>query len=205
MTYQLNSSEARLQSRSNLTIFDEVNALMRQVIQASDAGEYEITVDDGTTMTECSPVITVTGTEVNPSITAGMTVIVAGSTITLGTTGTSLNAVIADINDAEISGLTASKDSAGHLVLTYNCSQSVWTLLIGSGTANSALGLTAGTASANSTTGVDYYSVWTGVTADRRRDDEMTRVVKYFENLGYNITQVANTTSAKTFKWMIYW
>jgi len=205
MTYQLNSAEARSHSRSNLVIFDEVNALMRQIISASDAGEYELVVDDGTVMTECTPVVYITGTVSNPTVTPGSTLVIAGSTITLGTTGTSLNAVIADINDSGVSNLTAGKDSAGHLVLTYQCSQSDWTVTLGSGSANTNLGFTAGTNSANSTTGVDYYSVWTGITTDRKRDDEMTRVVKYFESLGYNITQADNTTSAKTFKWMIYW
>ena len=51
MTYQLNKTQARSHARSALNIFDEVNSVMRKVIVASDAGLYNVTVDDGTTMT----------------------------------------------------------------------------------------------------------------------------------------------------------
>ena len=91
-------------------------------------------------MTESTPTITITGSASAPTITGTPTVILGGQTITLGTTGLSLNAVIADINDAGVSGLVASKNAANNLVLTYTAPAATsWTVVIGAGTANTAL------------------------------------------------------------------
>ena len=205
MTYHLNSTEARSHARSNLVIFDEVNTLMRKVIAASDAGDYELTVDSGTVMTQSTPDIVVTGTVSNPTVNAGDTLSIGGNTITLGTSGTNLNAVVADINDANITGVVASKNSLNQLVITYTPSQANWSLTIGSGTANTALGLNAITATPSNPASSDYFNVWNGTTVDRKLDDEMQRVIKYFTNLGYNIVRMNNTTTTNTFKWVIYW
>ena len=208
MTYQLNKTQARSHARSQLNIFDEVNSVMRKVIVASDAGLYSVTVDDGTTMTESTPVIVITGTKATPVITGTPTVILGGTTITLGTTGLSLNAVIADINDAAITGLVASKDTSDKLVLTYTAPAATsWSFTIGAGTANTALGLdaAAGTTTATDPSSVTYNNVHTGAVTDRKSDDEMTQVRLYFTNLGYNIQQQTNTVTGKTFKWIIYW
>ena len=202
MTYQLNKTQAR----SALNIFDEVNSVMRKVIVASDAGLYSVTVDDGTTMTESTPVIVITGTKATPVITGTPTVILGGTTITLGTTGLSLNAVIADINDAAITGLVASKDTSDKLVLTYTApAATTWSFTIGAGTANTDLGLGATTTTATDPSSVTYNNVHTGAVTDRKSDDEMTQVRLYFTNLGYNIQQQTNTVTGKTFKWIIYW
>ena len=205
MTYYLNQTEARSHARSNLTIFDEVNTLMRKIIVASDAGDYELTVDGGTTMTASTPKITVTGTASNPTVVIGNTVVINGTSVVLGATGTNINAVVADINDAGLTGVSASKNSSGQLQIEYTPSQANWSLSIGAGTANTALGLTTSTASPNNPSSVDYFSVWTGTTTDRKLDDEMTQVIKYFKNLGYNITRMNNTATQNTFKWVIYW
>ena len=205
MTYYLNSTEARSHARSNLVIFDEVNTLMRQVIAASDAGAYELTVDTGTVMTQSTPDIVVTGSVSNPTVNVGDTVSIGGNTVTLGTSGTGINGVVADINDAGITGVVASKNSLAQLVITYTPSQANWSLVIGAGTANTALGLTSVTATPSTPASVDYFSVWNGTTTDRKLDDEMQRVIKYFRNLGYNIVRMNNTTTTNTFKWVIYW
>ena len=204
MTYYINKTEARAMARADLTIYDEVNALMRQVIQDAGNGLYQTTISDGTTMTESTPTITVTGTVANPTITPGDTLILGGNTISLGTTGTNLNAVIADINDANISGLVASKNSANNLVLTYSAPSSTsWNFIIGSGTANTDVGLTAGTTTATNPESVTYFSVWQGVANDRPKTDQMNQVILYFQNLGYTIDRLINTTNNKTFKWVI--
>ena len=204
MTYQLNKTQARSHARSQLNIFDEVNTIMRKVIVASDAGDYSVTVDDGTTMTESTPTSTITGTQSNPTITGTPTLIIAGVTITLGTSGTNLNAVVADINDAGVTGLVASKDAGNNLVLSYtHPQQASWSVAIGSGTANADLGLTAGTTSATNPSSVDYFSVWQGVTNDRAKTDQMNQVISYFENLGYTISRLTNSNTNKTFKWVI--
>ena len=102
MSYTINKTQARTIARADLTIFNETQALMKQVITDAGNGLYETTVTDGTTMTESTPDIVITGSVANPTITGTPTVILGGSTVVLGTTGLSLNAVIADINDAAI-------------------------------------------------------------------------------------------------------
>lgn len=204
MTYYINKQEARSMARADLTIFNEVNAIMKQIITDAGNGLYETTVSDGTTMTESTPTSTITGTQVNPTITGTPTLIIAGVTITLGTSGTNLNAVVADINDAGVTGLVASKDAGNNLVLSYtHPQQASWSVAIGSGTANADLGLTAGTTSATNPSSVDYFSVWQGVTNDRAKTDQMNQVISYFENLGYTISRLTNTATNKTFKWVI--
>jgi hypothetical protein len=204
VTYYINKQEARSMARADLTIFNEVNAIMKQIITDAGNGLYETTVSDGTTMTESTPTSTVTGTQVNPTITGTPTLIIAGVTITLGTSGTSVNAVVGDINDAGVTGLVASKDAGNNLVLSYtHPQQASWSVAIGSGTANADLGLTAGTTSATNPSSVDYFSVWQGVTNDRAKTDQMNQVISYFENLGYTISRLTNTATNKTFKWVI--
>ena len=204
MTYYINKTSARTIARADLTIFNETQALMKQVITDAGNGLYQTTITDGTTMTESTPTITITGTAANPTITGTPTLIIAGVTITLGTSGLNLNAVIADINDAAVSGLVASKNATNNLVLTYTAPASTsWTVVLGAGTANTALGLTAQTYTASNPDSVAYYNVWSGTVADRAKSDQMNQVVKYFENLGYTIERLKNTTTNKNLKWVI--
>ena len=203
MTYNINSNQALAMARNDLTIFREINALMEEVISDASSGLYSTTVSDGTTMTEATPDIVITGTVTTPTITNGQTFIIAGTTITLGTTGTNLNSIIADINDAGIAGLVASK-SSNRLVITYTAvAAATWTVVVGAGTANTALGITAGTRTATNPSSTSYYSVWSGATEDRAKSDQMTQVIKYFENLGYAIDRQANTATNKTIQWVI--
>ena len=116
MTYYINQTQARANARQDLTIFNETSAIMKQVITDSLSGLYETTVSDGTTMTESTPQITITGSVSNPTITGTPTLIIAGSTITLGTSGTNLNSITADVNDAIIPGLVAGKDNVNFRV-----------------------------------------------------------------------------------------
>ena len=204
MSYSINSTNARLLARADLTIFNETQALMKQVITDAGNGLYQTTVSDGTEMTESTPIITITGSVANPTITATPTVILGGQTVTLGTTGLSLNAVIADINDAGVSGLVASKNATNNLVLTYTApAATTWTFVVGAGTANADLGLTAATSTATNPTSVDYFDCWQGNSASRPKTDQMTQVILYFQQLGYTIERLKNATTGKTLKWVI--
>ena len=204
MSYSINSTNARLLARADLTIFNETQALMKQVITDAGNGLYQTTVSDGTEMTESTPIITITGSVANPTITATPTVILGGVTVTLGTTGLSLNAVIADINDAAIAGVVASKNAANNLVLTYTApAATTWTFVVGAGTANADLGLTAATSTATNPTSVDYFDCWQGNSASRPKTDQMTQVILYFQQLGYTIERLKNATTGKTLKWVI--
>ena len=204
MTYAINKTEARTIARADLTIFNEIQSLMKQVITDAGNGLYETTITDGTTMTESTPTITITGSAANPTITGTPTVIIAGQTITLGTTGTNLNSVISDINDAGVTGLVASKNAANNLVLSYTLAQATsFTVVLGAGTANTALGLTAQTYTATNPDSVAYFNCWQGTVSDRVKTDQMNQVIQYFQNLGYTIERLKNTSTNKTLKWVI--
>ena len=204
MSYSINATNARLIARADLTIFNETQALMKQVITDAGNGLYETTITDGTEMTESTPTIVITGSIANPTITLTPTVILGGQTVTLGTTGTSLNAIIADINDAAIPGVVASKNATDNIVITFTCSQTVsWNFVVGAGTANPDLGLTAVTTTATNPTSVDYFNCWQGNSSSRPKTDQMNQVILYFQNLGYNIERLKNTSTGKTIKWVI--
>ena len=204
MSYYINKNEARATARNDLTIFNEVQALMKQIITDAGNGLYQTTITDGTTMTESTPDIVITGSGVNPTITGTPTVILNGVTVTLGTTGTNLNSIIADINDANLSGIVASKTVGKNLVLTYTAiSAATWNFVVGAGTANTDLGLTAASTEATNPTSISYFNCWQGTISDRSKTDQMNQVDLYFKNLGYTIERVTNSVTSKTFKWVI--
>lgn len=208
MTHDLTASNARTVSTTDLNVYNEIDFIGRKVIAESLLGNLSVTIDDGTTMTDSTPAITVTGTVANPVFTANDTLILAGQTITLGndgTDGTGLNQAIADINDAAVAGLTASKNISNQLVLTYDPPQTTWSFAIGAGTANTDLGLTASTATPSDPASLGYYSVWSGGTDDRKDAHEMTQVVNHFQQLGYSILQKKNIATGNTFLWEVYW
>ena len=207
MSYSINATNARLIARADLTIFNETQALMKQVITDAGNGLYETSITDGTTMTESTPDIVVTGSVANPTITPGDSVILGGQTILLGGTGSNLNSVIADINDYQgLPGLVASKNAANNLVLTFTCSQTTtWSFVVGAGTgtANADLGLTAATNTATNPSSVDYFDCWQGNATSRPKTDQMNQVILYFQQLGYTIERLKNTSTGKTLKWVI--
>jgi hypothetical protein len=206
MNVGLNATQARSKANSDLVIFDEIQYLMKEIITQSGVGSYSATIADGTTMTDSTPDIITTGTIANPTVVVGETIIWDGTTITLGTSGTSLNALIADINDASVSGLVASKNASNNLVLTQKVAAStVWQTVIGSGTANNNVGITGGTYTATNPSSVTYYTVWLGTTTNRGYKVQMDHIVKYFQNLGYRIERSANTSTNTTFQWNINW
>jgi len=201
----LNASQARAQSQQDMIIYDEVQAIMKAVITASGSGLYETTVNDTTTMTESTPSQSITGSALNPTITVGETLIFNSTTVTLGTSGTSINAVVSDINDAAITGLVASK-SANYLKLDYTAPAGLtWTHDIGAGTANTGLGLTAGVVTMTAPTSTSYYTAWQGTSVDRAKGLQMDEVIKHFGNLGYKLERTINTVTGTTLKWYIYW
>lgn len=205
MSVGLNAAQARAKASQDMIVFQETQYIMETVITQSSLGNYEAFIDDNTEMTESTPSGIKIGTVINPTILVGDTIILNGVTVVLGTSGTTLNGIVADINDAAIAGVTASKDS-GYLVLTFDTQQTtLWTYDIGAGTANSSLGLISGTYTISNPYSVDYFSVWQGTLTDRGLQNQMEQVMRHFINLGYKIERVNNTNTGKTFRWHIYW
>jgi hypothetical protein len=205
MSFSINAAQARSKSQRDLYIFDEIQAIMREIIVASESDKYEVVISDNTAMTESSPKIKIKFTMQNPVVAPNSTIIFNDQTIVLGTSGTNLNAVIADINDADITGLIASKDS-GYLVLEIEAPQlPQWQYSFGQGTANSQLGITSGQYPIENPDSVKFFETWQGVRTDRARQNQMDQVLKYFRNLGYKIERVTNTKTSKTFSWYLYW
>lgn len=205
MTVGLNASQARAKSSQDMIIFNETEVIMRAVIVASSTGQYETFVSDDTVMTLSTPMASKIGTSQNPVIAVGDTLIINGHTITLGTTATTINGIVCDINDAEIEGVTARKDS-GFVVLDIELTASqTWTYSIGAGTANSKLGFIEGVYTIPDTPSVEYFNTWQGTSDNRAFVQQMDGIIKYFANLGYKIERLTNSNTSKTFKWHIYW
>jgi hypothetical protein len=205
MNIGLNAAQARAKSSQDMIVFDECTAIMKAVVTNSVAGDYDTYVSDGTTMTESTPATLKIGTVNNPTISVGDTLIINDTTITLGTTGTNLNSVIADINDANVTGVTASKD-AGYLVLNIILpATTTWSYEIGTGTANTALGITDGIYVPPTPSSTTYFTSWQGTITNRALENQMNSVIKYFNNLGYKLERLTNSATGKTFKWHIYW
>ena len=205
MSVGLNAAQARSKASQDMIVYKETQAIMEAIITQSGLGNFEASVDDGTTMTTSTPSVQKIGTVNNPTITNGLTLIIDSNTVTLGTTGTSLNAIIADINDAAIPGVTASKD-AGYLVLTKETTAGATrSYEIGAGTANTALGLVAGVYTLPNPTSIVYFTTWQGSTTNRAIQNQMEQVITHFSNLGYKIERLTNISTTRTLKWYVYW
>ena len=206
MNIGLNAAQARAKSNSDMIIYDEVQFIMKDIITQSAAGNYTSTITDGTTMTESTPEVIITGTVANPTIVVGETFSFNGTSVTLGTTGTNLNAIIADINDAAITGLVVSKNATNNIVLTHNIPAATsWSYVIDAATANNNLGITANTYTPPNPESSTYWHTWMGTGTNRGYKTQMDYIVKYFRDLGYRIERSTNSATNQTFQWDISW
>jgi hypothetical protein len=210
MTHGITAPQARRISVSDMVIYNEIDTISRAVMAAALAGDLQVTVDDNSTMTESTPIVTVTGTVLDPTVTHENTVIIDSVAVIIGDGHPShphdVYFVASEINQAAIPGVTASVSSDLQLVLTKETTQTNWSIVIGAGTANAELGLTAGTVTATSPESTEYYSVWSGTTSDRKKSYELTEVINHFQGMGYSILAKLNsTTPVRTIKWEIYW
>jgi len=210
MASDLTATQARILSTSDKVIYNEIDTISRAIIDAALLGNLSTVVNDGTTMTESTPVVTVTSSGYSDGWTPGATLAIAGETVTLSSgpnDGTNIDQATTDINNADISGLTATNDGS-EITLSYEAPQGSWALALSEGSGGlSELGFTAGSTSLSTNPeSVDYYSVWSGTSADRKKSYEIEQVMKHFQSLGYNIVIKKNVTSdTTTFKWEVYW
>ncbi len=206
MTVGLNAAQARAKSSQDMIIFEECHEIMKQIISASGHGNFDILVSDLTTMTTSTPSVQKIGTINNPVVNNNDTFIINGQSVTLGVVANTLDGIIADINNANLPGIVATKDN-NFLVLNIDVhANSVWSYEIGAGTANASLGFIQGVYSIpTNPDSVQYFQSWQGALNDRAKIQQMNEVIKYFQNLGYKIERITNTTTGQTFKWHIYW
>lgn len=50
-----------------------------------------------------------------------------------------------------------------------------------------------------------YLKAWTGQLPDRVKEQQMSEVITYFSNLGYQIERRVNSSTGDTFKWAVFW
>lgn len=50
-----------------------------------------------------------------------------------------------------------------------------------------------------------YYDVWSDITQDRKKKEQMDSVISYFGKHGYSIIRRLNTTTNNTIVWEINW
>jgi hypothetical protein len=203
MIFSMNAGSARLQSSNSLIIYNEISEIFKRIITETQNGNYSVTVTN-TFMTLSTPKIKIICSTTNPVIQSGNTININGTNIILGTSGLNLNSVISDINDENIEGLVALKEN-NRLVLEYTVPENNWQIVIGEGSANTALGLTAQIYQPTQPTSVSYFNVWSNLVDDRKLKSEMNMVVSYFEHLGYSITRKTNISTSNTFEWIIQW
>ena len=207
MAHDFTATQARTIATTDLVIYDEVDVINRAIIAAALAGDLDVQVTDGTTMTESTPTVTVVSSGAG-AFTPSATLTIAGTSVTLGdgvNDGTGLEQAVADINNAAITGLTASEDGS-EITLSYEPPMSAWSLTLAEGSGGLAeLGFTAGTTSSPTPASVSYFNVWSGQLTDRKQSYEFSQVTTHFQNLGFNIVAKTNTTTTNTFLWEIYW
>lgn len=61
------------------------------------------------------------------------------------------------------------------------------------------------TTDTNFVTASEYYDTLQGTRDDRQKSLQISKVIKYFEDLGYSIDPVTNQSTNSTFKWKISW
>jgi len=206
MSVGLNASQARAKSQQDMVIYDEVQYIMKEIITQSNLGNFAAIINDGTTMTTSTPSIDVVGTVANPTVVGGSTFIIDGNTVTLGTTGLNLNSIIADINDASMTGITAGKNSTNNLIITIDAqANNIWDYIIGAGTANNNLGFVQGTYVIPNPNSTNYFDVWQGTRTNRAESNQMEQVIKHFQNLGYKVERTVNISTSSTLQWNVYW
>ena len=205
MPVMISAADAKLQGQGNLVLIKEVRAIEEAILTAVDSSLMYATVADGTVMTMSTPIIEITGSLNNPTLTAGDDFLINSSTVTL--TGTTLNSVVDDINTLAIAGITASKTAVtGALKITSDNNNFSLTVANGTtGTPLASFGISPSTTNSTSVS-KDYYSVWQGTVTNTTYKRQMTEIVKNFTDLGYVITRQKNAeTSNATLKWYITW
>ena len=116
------------------------------------------------------------------------------------------NSVAGDYDTYVSDGTTMTESTPATLKIgTENNATTTWSYEIGTGTANTALGITDGIYVPPTPSSTTYFTSWQGTITNRALENQMNSVIKYFNNLGYKLERLTNSATGKTFKWHIYW
>lgn len=204
MSIMISAADAKLQAQGNLVILKEVRAIEEAILTAVSNSLLNATVSDSTIMTMSTPVISVTATVNAPTTTAAHTFIINGTTVTAS--GTTINAIVDDINTLAMIGITASKTAvAGALTISSDNNNFTLILAAGTGSLLGDLGLTAATTNATAVSKT-YYNVWQNTAVNTTYKQQMSEVIQYFADKGYTLIRQKNAdTTNTTFKWYVTW
>ena len=200
----ISAADAKLQAQGNLVILKEVRAIEEAILTAVSNSLLNATVSDSTIMTMSTPVISVTATVNAPTTTAAHTFIINSTTVT--SSGTTINAIVDDINTLALTGITASKTAvAGALTISSDNNNFTLILAAGTGSLLGDLGLTAATTNATAVSKT-YYNVWQNTAVNTTYKQQMSEVIQYFADKGYTLIRQKNAdTTNTTFKWYVTW
>jgi len=200
----VNATLALSYADHDISIYNEIDAIKREILTRSKLGFINASIQNNTLMTISSPIITLIATAVNPSVLMNQTLIINNDTIALGSSGLNLNSIISDINDSNLPGIIASKEN-NRLVIKYTPSPASWQLTLGAGSANINIGLTPAIYPATNPDSVLYHNVWRGFVTDRLVKERMDRVISAIQSKGFTIIRKTNPQTEKTFEWFIQW
>lgn len=205
MTYSITAGIARLQARQDLIVFDEISAITRHIITAMNQGQYHVEISNNTPMTQCTPILNIIGSAIDPMLSSPGILNIGGNLISVGVSGNNLASVIFDINRSEFNNISANFTDDLKLIIQYTCPAHTWSVDVIATDAADELGLNAIEYFADVPESTEYYQAWLEASDDRRIIHQFTSVVSHFEKLGFVVEVVENTQSQNTFKWIIYW
>lgn len=190
--------EARIGARNNLVIFNEIRDIEFAILNAIDAGQLSVIVED-TFMTSTTLFSLITVESVNTvtdviesSIPHGLT---SGVPVRFQSTGTLPNPISQNfIYYANVIGPTEFR-----LALT-QADAVAGTNLVNINTPGT------GTASFRQQSQSQlYYLAWKELFPNRVLEDQMNQVIQNFKNLQYSIVRKTNALTQSTFFWELQW
>lgn len=193
------AQEARILSRKNIFIFNEIRSIENSILQAIDNGLLE-TIVTNTAMTDTLtvfPVVNVSSINISTDVITSAVphALQTGDVLVFQSTGnlpfpiTSTRAYYAHVLTPTTFKLNEKKLDAVNGTNFINIQTS------GSGTIQFS----------KQSESMRYYLVWKEYLVDNTLKDRMEQVINYFKRLGYGIARKTNPTTNKTFQWEVSW
>ena len=197
------ATDARNSPIRELAVHDESRAIESAILTAINQGLYQVTVSNGTPMTNS---ITSISARFTANLTTNTLVMAnhgfnTGDAVTVSTTGTLPAPLVSSIyyyaifvDDNNIRLAASLSDAL--------LQRPVAIVLSNVGSGISTCNLYAAS--------LDYYAAWQGTTLSNPQllspyNDQMNTVIAYFTNLGYTINRIINTSTNNTLSWSVQW